>query len=208
MCRLGFQTVTGIVFVTFLLGMFYRSASLYHPQRRAILHLKNQKRKVKDKNRHTNNHPFFEFKTLRSKTVRIILASTSVRSVSRSLDCLAVDLKKEKKNFQCSSSLGLYTPIFYLPRNIHFDVADDETVLLQSYMGLAWILGCVIFGLLVVCNSVECRIARQYLCQVSIFMCGLSMLALTWIGKNFEGYVMFVWIYGKFDLRDAIQWRQ
>lgn len=67
-------------------------------------------------------------------------------------------------------------------------------------MGLAWVLGCVIFGLLVVCNSVECRIARQYLCQVSIFMCGLSMLALTWIGKNFEGYVMFVWIYGEFKV--------
>lgn len=77
--RLGFQTITGTVFITFLLGMFYRSASLYHPQRRAILHLKNQKRKVKDKNRHTNSHPFFEFKTLRSKTVRIILASTSIR---------------------------------------------------------------------------------------------------------------------------------
>ncbi|KAJ6637004.1 Monocarboxylate transporter 12, partial [Pseudolycoriella hygida] len=172
--RLGFQTITGTVFITFLLGMFYRSASLYHPQRRAILHLKNQKRKVKDKNRHASNTPFFEFKTLRSKTVRIILASTSI------------------------SSLGLYTPLFYLPRNVYLDLNDDETVLLQSYMGMAWILGCLIFGLLVVCNSVECRIARQYLCQVSIFMCGLSMLALTWIGKNFEGYVMFVWIYGMF----------
>lgn len=58
--------------------------------------------------------------------------------------------------------------------------------------------GCTVFGFLVVRNSVECRIARQYLCQMSGFMCGLSMLALTGVGNNFEGYVMFVWIYGEF----------
>jgi hypothetical protein len=38
-------------------GMFYRSASLYHPQRRAILHLKNQKRKIKDKNKTQATQP-------------------------------------------------------------------------------------------------------------------------------------------------------
>jgi hypothetical protein len=30
--RLGLQAVAGLVFSTFLLGTFYRSASLYHPQ--------------------------------------------------------------------------------------------------------------------------------------------------------------------------------
>jgi len=40
------QAITGSLFITFFLGTCYRSASLYHPQRRAILHLKNQKRKV------------------------------------------------------------------------------------------------------------------------------------------------------------------
>merc|ERR1711881_640676 len=44
--RLGLQCVTGVLFTTFILGLFYRSATLYHPQRRAILHLKSQRRKV------------------------------------------------------------------------------------------------------------------------------------------------------------------
>lgn len=44
--RLGLQAVTGLVLITFILGSCYRSASLYHPQRRAILHLKNQRKKV------------------------------------------------------------------------------------------------------------------------------------------------------------------
>lgn len=77
--RLGLQTITGTVFSTFILGLFYRSASLYHPQRRAILHLKNQRRKVKDKNKQSNGPPFFDFKTLKSKTVRILLLSSAVR---------------------------------------------------------------------------------------------------------------------------------
>lgn len=91
--RLGLQAVTGVVFVTFILGTFYRSASLYHPQRRAILHLKNQnkiKRKMKDRQKADDRQPFFDFSTLKSKTVRILLMSTGI------------------------SAFGINTPIFYL----------------------------------------------------------------------------------------------
>ena len=38
--RHGLQAVSVVLASLFFLGMFYRSASLYHPQRRAILHLK------------------------------------------------------------------------------------------------------------------------------------------------------------------------
>jgi hypothetical protein len=65
-------------------------------------------------------------------------------------------------------------------------------------MGLAWTVGCVAFGLIVVRNSVECRIARQYLCQASVFMCGVSILALTTVHGHRQGYVMFAWVYGVF----------
>ena len=46
--RFGLQSVTSVLTSLFFLGLFYRSASLYHPQRRAILHLKDMsKRKGK-----------------------------------------------------------------------------------------------------------------------------------------------------------------
>ena len=81
--RLGLQAVTGVLFITFLLGTFYRSASLYHPQRRAILHLKTQKRKIKNKDKEKNKlqddtPPFFDFSTLKSRTVQIILMSVGL----------------------------------------------------------------------------------------------------------------------------------
>jgi hypothetical protein len=84
--------VTGVVFISFFLGVCYRSASLYHPQRRAILHLKNQKKKVKEKKGHvtTEKPPFFDFSPLRIRTVQILLMSSATGAV------------------------GLYTPIFYL----------------------------------------------------------------------------------------------
>lgn len=172
--RLGLQAVTGAVFLSFFLGTFYRSASLYHPQRRAILHLKNQKRKIKDKNKQDDRPPFFDFSTLRSKTVRILLVSTGI------------------------SSFGINTPIFYLAHQAEEEGLGETVVLLQTYLGLAWTLGCAAFGLVVVRNDVECRIARQYLCQAAVFMCGLSMLALTAVRGSYHGYVLFAWIYGIF----------
>lgn len=88
--RLGLQVITGTVSVTFILGTFYRSASLYHPQRRAILHIKNQKRKIRDKNRIEDKIPFFDLSALKSNTVRILLFSTAI------------------------TAFGINTPLFYL----------------------------------------------------------------------------------------------
>ena len=38
--------MAGVILITSIGSLFYRSATLYHPQRRAILHLKSQRRKV------------------------------------------------------------------------------------------------------------------------------------------------------------------
>ncbi|KAL4716129.1 hypothetical protein ACJJTC_013906 [Scirpophaga incertulas] len=175
--RLGLQAVTGVVFVTFILGTFYRSASLYHPQRRAILHLKNQnkiKRKMKDRNKSDDRQPFFDFSTLKSKTVRILLMSTGI------------------------SAFGINTPIFYLAYHAEEEGLGDTAEILQAHLGMAWAVGCAAFGLLVRQNSAECRIARQYLTQAAVFVCGLATMALTAVEGSYRGYVMFVWVYGIF----------
>ena len=45
-------------------------------------------------------------------------------------------------------------------------LSRDAAVLLQVYVGLGWALGCALIGLLIVKQPAECRIGRQYLCQV------------------------------------------
>ena len=44
--RYGLQILAGLALITAIGSAFYRSATLYHTQRRAILHLKSQRRNV------------------------------------------------------------------------------------------------------------------------------------------------------------------
>lgn len=173
LCRYGLQCVTLNVFLTFFLGLFYRSAALYHPQRRAILHLKTQRRKVKDKNRRNNRTQYFDFKTLRSQTVRIILLSSSF------------------------AAFGIYIPVVRLSQTVKDDQLHNAELPLQMNLGIAWVVGSIVFGVLVIRNSAECRIARQYLCQVSLFMCAICLLVFTKIQSTYEGYFIIVWTYGE-----------
>lgn len=166
------QCITLTVFATFFLGLFYRSASLYHPQRRAILHLKNQKRKVKEKNRHRNHIPFFDLKTLHSKTVQIILLSSGL------------------------SAFGIYLPIVDLAQHLQSIQLTDKILIIQTNLGLAWIFGSLFFGLLVVRRSHECRIAKQYLCQAALLVCALCILALATLRESYEGYLIVMIVYG------------
>lgn len=172
--RLGLQAVTGVLFLAFVLGMCYRSASLYHPQRRAILHLKNQKRKVKDKNRAEDKPSYFDFTTVKTRTLQILMLSTAI------------------------SALGIYTPIVYLALHCKQEGLESSAILLlQTFIGFAFAVGTVGFGLIVVRQNDQCMIARQYLCQASLFGLGTAILALGTV-QGYHGYVLFSWIYGIF----------
>lgn len=49
--RGGLETLAGLFSVTVLLAIHLRPASLYHPQRRAIIHLKTQRRRYQENNK-------------------------------------------------------------------------------------------------------------------------------------------------------------
>jgi hypothetical protein len=146
--RLGLQAVTGVLSLSFFLGVLYRSASLYHPQRRAILHLKNQRKKVKEKKGRiavSHKSPFLDFSPLRIRAVQMLLLASS------------------------TAALGLYTPVFYLALQSRKEGLEDSAlVLMQTFLGFATALGSVGFGLIVVRPSDQCLISRQYLCQASM----------------------------------------
>ncbi|KAG8195823.1 hypothetical protein JTE90_008522 [Oedothorax gibbosus] len=176
--RLGLQAMTGLVSLTFILGIFYRPASLYHPQRRAILHLKGlQKRsKAKDKSLQPKDSkpPFFDFAVLKSRTVQILIAGSVL------------------------SAFGIYAPVLLLMYQGSKEGLDHDTILhLQAYLGLGSALGTASLGLLVVRNSINCFVAKQYLVQACVLLLGLVLLGFMKLREP-GGYVLFAWVYGFF----------
>ncbi|KAH1015963.1 hypothetical protein HUJ04_007262 [Dendroctonus ponderosae] len=172
--RLGLQAITGLLSLAFFLPIVYRSANLYHPQRRAITHLKNQRRKMKEKKSHSKikKAPVFDLSPLKSRGLRVIMLACGF------------------------GALGIYAPVFYLVyQGYREGLEDSALVLLQTFMGFASALGCVGFGLITVRPSTQCLISRQYLCQTALIGIGISLLALSAV-QGYHGYVLFVWLYG------------
>ncbi|XP_049817094.1 monocarboxylate transporter 2-like [Aethina tumida] len=172
--RLGLQAITGLLAVAFFLPIVYRSANLYHPQRSAINHLKNQRKKVKEKKSHAKvkKPPMFDFSPLKSRGLRVLIIASAF------------------------GALGIYAPIFYLVYQGYKEGLEDSAlVLLQTFMGFASALGCVGFGLVIVRPSSQCLISRQYLCQAAMVGIGISLLAMSAV-QGYHGYVLFVWLYG------------
>ena len=77
---------------------------------------------------------------------------------------------------------------------------SKQLIWLQAHLGLSWLVGCFIFGTIIINNSMECRISKQYLCQGALFMTGITILAFTaFVEGSNNSYIMFAWIFGIFS---------
>ncbi|KAM7353347.1 uncharacterized protein ACRADG_005441 [Cochliomyia hominivorax] len=179
--RCGLQIVAALTSISFFVGLLYRPASLYHPQRRAIQHLKNQRKKLRD---HKNNNPAVEpnilkkllqdISNLKSGTVKILLLTSAV------------------------AALGIYTPMFTMSLNAAKEGSDvQELVLLQTMLGMSTTLGVVLAGVLirrpfVVHNFV---LSTPIISQVFLAAVALSILFMSFV-MGYKGLCILSGIYG------------
>ncbi|GBL94222.1 Monocarboxylate transporter 10 [Araneus ventricosus] len=174
--RRGLQILAGIQCIVSLIAILFRPASLYHPQRRAILHIKSmQKRtKGKDKSYVVDKRPFIDFSVLNSRTLQIYIIGSGI------------------------TAFGVSAPFIFLVEEMLKDHLSFKSIyMVNIYLGLACSAGSAAFGFIVIQNSAQCMIAKQYLCQGALFILSVWLLAYPTL-SGYYGYVLFAVIYGLF----------
>ena len=79
--RYGLHLMAGVFVGPFFFGTFYRSATLYHPQRRAIIHLKTQQKKqILERNPISKATKLQDLKAYKDKSLHFALISSFLTS--------------------------------------------------------------------------------------------------------------------------------
>ncbi|XP_039950949.1 uncharacterized protein LOC120768357 [Bactrocera tryoni] len=180
--RVGLQIVAGLVAVSFFMGLLYRPASLYHPQRRAIQHLKNQRKKMhENKSRavvtteqKTVRYLFIDISPFKSTNVKILLVSAAV------------------------AALGIYTPMISMTLTVAKEGPDiEDLVLLQTFLGVSTTIGVFIAGTILrkTFRIGSFLITSQIVSQVFIALIAISILSLSFV-VSFRWFCILGWMYG------------
>ena len=169
--RIGLQAIAGIVTSTSLLAIMYRPASIYHPQRRAISHLKQHMRLLRISKTKNKKKKVLHTKVLRSRTVRIILLSAAV------------------------CAMGHHAPFFLIATQARSQGLSEMNILwMQIILGLGYSCGCYVCGRLLLIKHGD---LTQYVCQAVLLVCGLGMVLSSMLRREgLSDYLVFVLLYG------------
>ncbi|XP_067624694.1 uncharacterized protein [Eurosta solidaginis] len=180
--RVGLQIVAGLLAVSFFMGLLYRPASLYHPQRRAIQHLKNQRKKMREKKskslvtteQRSVRYLFLDISPFKSTNVKILLVSAAV------------------------ASLGIYTPMISMTLTVAKEGPDiEDLVLLQTFLGVSTTIGVFIAGTILrkTFRIGSFLITSQIVSQVFIALVAIAILSLSFV-VSYRWFCILGWMYG------------
>ena len=75
------------------------------------------------------------------------------------------------------------------------NITGESLLLLNVFLGAGYLLGCLVFGYIIIRDSSECAVSRRHLAQSCAFMCGAFTLLLI-MAKDFHSFALYSWAYG------------
>ena len=202
------QAMAGLMLPTILAGALYRSSNLYHPRRKAILHIKSLKKSKKQRRDFEDKPPYFDWAPLRMRALQILMLSSALSSAGgyvpfalvvsaflKFLICYFTWFESLQSSNILEMNLIKNPILFQSEEAIGEKMSHTEVTLLMVFLGLSFAVGSLLFGAIVMRSSLRCLIARQYLCQLTGASCGFFTLLLP-IASGFNAFALYVSAYG------------
>lgn len=96
----GLQALTCLVLPLVAAAALYRSSAIYHPRRRAILHLKSLKKTKKQQREFEDKPPYFDWTPLRMRSMQVLMVSCAQTALGTFTPfALVVGERSDKENF-------------------------------------------------------------------------------------------------------------